>query len=128
MVNGNGKGSSQMLATVASKFLFGMGAGIISEAFIEITNFPLLNETGMFGNSSSNFETISYAIVTGGIAAGLVDLFTTNRILGFSKDILPFLAGYGIGIQQYNTWIGDRLGIRRFDPYGTVGGAIPQLF
>ena len=123
MVNG----SNKVLAEAVSKFVFGMGAGIVSDAFIEVTRFPILNESGLFGNSASNFETLSYAIVAGGIAAGLVDLYTSTQVLGFSKTLMPFLAGYGVGIQQYEGWIADKLGIRKFNPYDTIGGFIPQL-
>lgn len=120
-------GGNKVLAEVVSKFIFGMGAGIIADAFVEITKFPILNESGLFGNTVSNFETLSYAIVAGGITTGLIDLFSNTKILGFSKTLMPFLAGYGVGIQQYELWIADKLGIRAFDIYNTAGGLIPKL-
>ena len=115
-------------ANIFSKFLFGLGAGVVADAIVEVTRFPLLNESGLFGNASmSNFETLSYAIGVGGITAGAVDVFTGRSILGFSKDLIPFLAGYIVGIQNYEGWIADKLGIRQFDPYATVKGFIPQI-
>ena len=120
-------GSNKTLAEVVSKFIFGMGAGILADGFVEVTKFPILNEAGMFGNTISNFETLSYAIVAGGISTGLIDLFTSNTILGFSKNLMPFLAGYGVGIQQYELWIAEKLGVRGFDIYNTAGSLIPKL-
>lgn len=120
--------ADKVLADVFSKFLFGLGAGVVADAIVEITKFPLLNEPGLFGNSAmSNFETLSYAIGVGGITAGAVDVFTGKQVLGFSKDLIPFLAGYIVGIQNYETWIADKTGIRAFDPYATVKGYIPQF-
>jgi hypothetical protein len=119
--------TDKVIGAVASKFLFGLGAGIITDAFIEVSRFPILNDSGLFGGSMSNFETLSYAVVAGGIVAGLVDLYTNAKVLGFGKELLPFLAGYGIGIQQYEGWIADKVGLRAFNPYSTVQGLIPQI-
>jgi hypothetical protein len=32
-----------------------------------------------------------------------------------------------IGTQQYESWIADKIGIRKFDPYNFVRGYIPNI-
>jgi hypothetical protein len=110
------------------KGVFGVGAGVISDFFVEFLNVPVLNENGMFGNTKqSNYEVIVYAITGGGATAGIIDLFSNSRPLGFSKDFMPYFIGFGIGTGLYENLIANALGIRNFNPYEFIYNAIPSV-
>lgn len=121
-------GSLKVIGDFLVKGVLGFGAGILLDAIIEVSRMPILNDSGLFGNAGmSNFEFISYAAVAGTVGVSLIELFTNVKIFGISKDILPTMLGYGIGIQQYETGLAEKLHIRELDPYGTVGGLIPKF-
>ena len=110
------------------KVAIGTGLGIIADMLIEVFRVPVLNDSGTFGNASiSNFEIAGYGLSVAGVTAGIADLVVNRGVLSFTKDTLPFFLGFGIGIQQYESWIADKLGLRKFNPYTTVGGYIPQV-
>lgn len=110
------------------KVFVGTGLGIIADLLIEVFRIPVLNDSGTFGNASiSNFEIAGYGLSVAGVVAGIADLVVNKGVLSFTKDSLPFFLGFGIGIQQYESWIADKLGLRKFNPYTTVGGYIPQV-
>ncbi|NOJ29872.1 MAG: hypothetical protein DA328_06870 [Nitrososphaeraceae archaeon] len=119
---------NSVLINAASKFIIGLGTGVVADAIVEFFRVPVLEDKGLFGSPNmSNFETISYAVSLAGIGAGMVDVLSNKPVLGFSKDMIPLLAGYAIGVNQYESWIADKLGIRTINPYDTVQGFIPQL-
>ena len=110
------------------KVFVGTGLGIIADLLIEVFRIPVLNDSGTFGNASiSNFEIAGYGLSVAGVVAGIADLVVNKGVLSFTKDSLPFFLGFGIGIQQYESWIADKLGLRKFNPYTTVGGYIPAV-
>jgi hypothetical protein len=120
--------SKSLLPDFIGKLIGGIGAGVVINALVDISRAPGLSDVGMFGNTTSNnFETVAAAIVVGGSTAAIFDIFTGNTILGFSRQLLPILLGYGIGAQQWNTWIAAKLGVDKFNPYEAIQGVIPEV-
>lgn len=120
--------SKGLLPDFLGKLIGGIGAGVIINAIIDISRAPGLSEVGMFGNTTANnFETVAAAIVVGGSTAAIFDIFTGNTILGFSKQLLPILLGYGIGAQQWNSWIAAKVGVDKFNPYQFAQDVIPEV-
>ena len=110
------------------KMIGGIGFGVVTDALVEVSKVPVLNDKGLFGNNAmSNYEFLIYAITTGGMVASIVDIATNSKPFGFSRDALPILSGVMIGTQQYESWIANKIGIRKFDPYNFVQSHIPNL-
>ena len=110
------------------KMAGGIGFGVVVDALVEVSRLPVLNDKGLFGNDTmSNYEFMIYGITLGGLTASIVDIATNSKPFGFSKDLVPVLAGVMIGTQQYESWIADKIGIRKFDPYNFVRGYIPNI-
>lgn len=110
------------------KGIYGVGAAIIADFFVEFFRVPVLNDMGVFGNTTmSNYEVAVYAITGGGSAAAIIDLFTNSKPLGFSKEFLPVFVGFGIGTSLYENLIAKSLGIRNYNPYDIVYNAIPNI-
>lgn len=110
------------------KGVFGVGAGVVADFFVEFFRIPVLNDNGLFGNTSqSNFEIFVYALAGGGATAGLLDLFTNSKPLGFSKEFLPVFIGFGIGTSLYENLIAKALGLRSINPYEYLYNAIPSV-
>lgn len=120
--------SNKVIKDAIVKGLYGVGSAVIIDAFIEFFRVPVLNDNGLFGNTTqSNFEVISYALAGGGASAALIDLFSNSKPLGFSKEYLPMFVGYGIGISLYENLIAKAIGIRNYDPYSILYSAIPSV-
>lgn len=120
--------SKSMFPEFLGKLIAGVGAGVVANALVDISRLPGLSEVGMFGNTTANnFETVASAVSVGGVVAGTFDVFTGNRILGFSRDLIPILLGYLIGSQQWNSWIAAKLGVDKFNPYEQLYGVIPEV-
>ena len=120
--------SKSMFPEFLGRLIAGVGAGVAVNALVDISRLPGLSEVGMFGNTTANnFETVASAVGVGGVVAGTFDVFTGNRILGFSKDLIPLLIGYLIGAQQWNSWIAAKLGVDKFNPYESLYEAIPSV-
>lgn len=121
--------SNKVLKDAIVKGLYGVGGAVIVDAIIEFLRVPVLNDSGLFGGPStmSNYEQISYAISGGGAVAGLIDMFTNSKPLGFSKEFVPIFIGFGIGTSLYENLIAKAIGIRNIDPYQYIYNAVPSI-
>lgn len=122
------RGASVSAHRVIIQLALGTGIGIIADAVVEITRFPVLNDTGTFGNTKvSNFELFFYGIAIAGIAAGIIDIGWGRGILTFSKDMIFYLAGLVFGVSVYESTLSTMFGIRKVNPYTIVAANIPQV-
>jgi len=97
---------------------FAAAAGAVTDAFSEVTHFPILNDAAPIGNNPnlSNAELIIYAI--GGIMTicGFLDLVGGIRFGGMGKELLPAGAGLLVGTHYYETDLSNMLGFRGAAP------------
>ena len=120
--------NNKVIGDFVFKLFTGMGVGAFADFLVEILRVPILNDTGTFINSTmSNFELGAYALSTGGTVAGVAAVGSGSNVGGFTSELLPYFLGFGIGVQQYETWVAEKLGIRGIDPYQTIQSAIPQI-
>ena len=121
-------GQNRVIKEAIIKGLYGVGSAVIIDGFIEFFRIPVLNDSGLFGNTNqSNFEIFAYALSGGGAVAGLIDLFSNSKPLGFTKEFIPYMAGFGIGISLYENLIAKALGLRNYNPYDSIYAAIPSI-
>jgi hypothetical protein len=122
------RGASVKLHSVLQQIILGAGIGIASDALVEISRMPILNDTGTFGSSKiSNFELFFYGISTAGIAAAIVDIGWGKGVLTFSRSMIFYLVGLIIGVYFYENTLATMFKIRQFNPYSTVGQYIPGV-
>ena len=123
-----GGGAAVRIHDVIMQLALGAGIGIVADAVVEITRFPVLNDTGTFGNTKvSNFELFFYGISLAGIAAGIIDIGWGKGVLTFSKSMIFYLAGLIFGVSVYESTLSTMFGIRKFNPYQIVATNIPQV-
>lgn len=94
----------------------GMVAGAAGDLLVETFNIPFFNDVPRFGapgKDLSNAEMGGYAVSLFLIGAGGFALLTGRRIMGVSPDMFFWGAGLGYGIQSYETWLSEWLGIRK---------------
>ena len=109
------------------KALFGVGSAVVASFVVDFFRVPVLADHGLFGNASmSNYELFAYALSGGATMAGIVDLFSNSKPLGFSKEYMPFFAGFGIGTSIFEHTLKKML-IGNFDPYNYAYGLIPNI-
>jgi hypothetical protein len=131
-----GSGAKRVLFDFLVHFAFGAGLGALGDAIVEVTRFPVLNDTGTFGDRhTSNYEWMSYGLGTFGVVAGVADVGLGGKgVLGFTRKGTPFFAGFAFGTYLYEHTIVNLLGIRKFNPYEVFshmvphGGIIPGSF
>jgi hypothetical protein len=123
-----GRGASVKIHQIGKEFALGMGIGIISDAVVEVSRFPVLNDSGTFGSSKvSNFELFFYGISIAGIAAGIVDIGFGRGVLTFSRSMIFYLAGLIAGVYFYENTLATLFKIRQFNPYTAVSQYIPPI-
>jgi len=121
-------GASVKIHEVITQLALGAGIGIIADAVVEITRFPVLNDTGTFGNTKvSNFELFFYGVSIAGIAAGIIDIGWGRGVLTFSRSMIFYLAGLIFGVSIYESTLSTMFGIRKFNPYQVVAANIPAV-
>lgn len=124
-----GKGAKTVLFDFLIHFAFGFGLGAIGDAIVEVTRFPVLNDTGTFGDPhTSNYEYFAYGLGTFGTVAGVADIGLGGKgILGFTRKGTPFFAGFAAGTYFYEHTIVNLLGLRKFNLYESFGHILPPI-
>lgn len=108
--------------------LFGVGASVFVNFVVDFFRVPVLTDTGLFGNTSlTNYELFSYAISGGATMAGILDVFTNSKPLGFSKEFMPFFAGYGIGTSIFDNVLRNAIGLQKFNVYDFAYDHVPSF-
>lgn len=108
--NGNGGG---VKGFVAQGFM-GALAGFIGDGLTEVSRLPVLNDPAPIGGAQvSNFELVANGAGVIMSALGFIDLVTKRSIGGIGKSLLPTGLGLLIGVQQYENWGAQTLGIRK---------------
>jgi len=108
--NGNGGGIKGFLGTA----LMGAIAGFVGDGITEVSRVPVLNDAAPIGGAQmSNFELITYGAGAVMSTLGFIDMVTRRSIGGIGKALLPTGLGLIYGVQNYETWGAEKLGIRK---------------
>jgi len=120
--------SKSFVIDLFKKMAVGAGLGATADAAVELFQVPVLNDSGTFGNANmSNFEVAGYALGIAGTTAGIADIAVSKGVISFTSDTFPIFLGWVLGIYFYEHTFADLTGIRKFDPYETIGGYIPPV-
>lgn len=124
----NSVGSTRPVRDLLVKGLFGVGASVFVNFIVDFFRVPVLTDKGLFGNTSlTNYELFAYAISGSATMAGILDIFTNSKPLGFSKEFMPFFAGYGIGTSIFDNVLRNAIGLQKFDVYDFAYDHIPSF-
>lgn len=109
------------------KGVVGAGLGIVADALIEVSRIPVFNDSGLFGNTVSNYEVIAYTIASSVTVLSILDIALNSKPFNISKEALPYSTFFIIGTALWESTLAKMVGLRNINIYDMVENAIPNV-